>query len=193
MLLNILQWFRTAVPKPTLATAGVQLGCHLEEVHEMLVTLGWGQELAELKHVADELKAGTRKMPDLSPDERTRLLDDLCDQQVTGVGVAHMLGMDMACGLAAVNDANWDKFVDGVPIFKPNGKIAKREGWEAPDLNDCANPESTSEYVEFCAELSALLTAGERAGFSVQVTPPIDGGAYHTMTVTPCGQRTLEV
>lgn len=193
MLLNILQWFRTAVPQPTPATAGVQLGCHLEEVHEMLCTLGWGQELAELKHVADELKAGTRKMPHLSPDERTRLLDDLCDQQVTGVGVAYMLGMSVLGGLATVNDANWDKFVDGVPIFKPNGKIAKREGWEAPDLTDCANPETMSDYVEFCGELSELLAAGERAGFTVKVWAGTGADAFHMMRVSRRGQRSLDV
>ena len=38
----ILEWFQQAKPNPTTEDACVQIGCHYEEVDEMLVTLDDG-------------------------------------------------------------------------------------------------------------------------------------------------------
>ena len=65
---------------------------------------------------------------------RTELLDALCDQIVTAVGVAHMFGLDIEGALAEVNRSNWSKFVDGKPTFDANGKIAKPATYSKPDL-----------------------------------------------------------
>ena len=66
--------------------------------------------------------------------DRTELLDALCDQIVTAVGVAHMFGLDIEGALAEVTRSNYSKFVDGAPVFDANGKIAKPATYSKPDL-----------------------------------------------------------
>ena len=67
-------------------------------------------------------------------DSRRELLDALCDQIVTAVGVAYMLGMDIQGALNEVNRSNWSKFVDGKAVFNEQGKIAKSENYTPPQL-----------------------------------------------------------
>ena len=71
---------------------------------------------------------------DINEHEKQELLDALCDQIVTAVGVAHMLGMDIEGALNEVNNSNWSKFEDGEPVFNEQGKIAKGRDYFAPDL-----------------------------------------------------------
>lgn len=137
---NTKQWFEVAVPEPTESSRAVQLGCHLEEVVEMLSNLLFDtQEMEEhadyaashLDSLASALKEG-RVSPSII--DRTEHLDALCDQIVTAVGCAHMEGMDIQGALAEVNRSNWSKFVDGKPVFDGNGKIKKGPGYSAPEL-----------------------------------------------------------
>lgn len=124
-------WFERAVPNPTDKNRAVQIGCHFEEVAEMADSLGASgdpHDLAELYK---------REMDDWNPAEvvnRKELLDALCDQIVTAVGVAHMFGMDIGGALSEVNRSNWSKFLDGQPIFNEHGKIAKGESYTPPNL-----------------------------------------------------------
>ena len=67
--------------------------------------------------------------------DRQLLLDSLCDQIVTAVGVAHMFGLDITGALEEVNRSNWSKFVDGEPVFNKHGKIAKGPNYSPPDLS----------------------------------------------------------
>lgn len=141
-LSTIKLWFERAVPTPTDKNRVVQVGCHLEEVAEMFDAFTPGAALVEiLNEIADEMKAGP-------PDEeqatymrgvfermnRKELLDALCDQIVTAVGVAHMFGLDIGGALNEVNRSNWSKMVDGQPVFDANGKIAKGGNYTPPNL-----------------------------------------------------------
>lgn len=137
---NTKQWFEAAVPEPSDRNAATQIGCHLEEVVEMLENLLFDTQEMEahadnavyhLTSLASALKEGH-----VSPSiiDRTEHLDALCDQIVTAVGCAHMEGMDIQGALAEVNRSNWSKFVDGNPVFDENGKIKKGPGYSAPEL-----------------------------------------------------------
>ena len=139
MIHSIKEWFKAAKPNPSTADVCVQLGCHYEEVSEMSAVLHDGVEdelvdtaiMYKIKHIA-YLGA----VEELSADARVKLLDALCDQVVTAVGVAYMMGMDIEGALAEVNRSNWSKFEGGVPVFNEHGKIAKGVEYTPPELSD---------------------------------------------------------
>jgi predicted HAD superfamily Cof-like phosphohydrolase len=124
-------WFERAVPEPTDKNRAVQLGVHFEEVSEMLVAID--SHSIDLGALADNYKreftVGANHV------DRKELLDALCDQIVTAVGVAHMFGLDIAGALSEVNRSNWSKFIDGHPVFDANGKIAKGKDYTPPNLD----------------------------------------------------------
>ena len=139
MIHSIKEWFKAAKPNPSTIDVCVQIGCHYEEVSEMSTTLN-----DYVKHAlaATALKykmkysGYIRAVDELSADERVELLDALCDQVVTAVGVAYMMGMDIEGALAEVNRSNWSKFEGGVPVFNEHGKIAKGVEYTPPELSD---------------------------------------------------------
>ncbi len=141
---SIKKWFETAVPEPTDKNRAVQIGCHFEEVHEMLEAIQPGSPLGKgVRDAANDLKIGPSSSSEeaylrnvLDDVDRVELLDALCDQIVTAIGVAHMFGMDIQGGLAEVNRSNWSKFVEGKPVFDANGKIAKPTSYTEPVLKD---------------------------------------------------------
>lgn len=122
------------------AHIGLQVGCMLEEVAEFLEQLvlpdGSVSDLTEAEHsvktLANQLKRGRA----MTFDDSVKALDALCDIDVTINGVAFLAGWNKLQADAAVLNANDDKFVDGLSVILPNGKIGKREGWEAPDLSE---------------------------------------------------------
>ena len=124
---SILEWFKRAVPAPADSNRLVQLGVHFEEVAEMLQAIGTPVSFeTEFMHdIAEDFKRQLLEVSDLQID-RQELLDALCDQIVTAIGVAHMFGMDIAGAIAEVDRSNWSKFdASGQPTFDDNGKIAK--------------------------------------------------------------------
>lgn len=131
-------WHQRARSQPTAENFHVQLGCHLEEVVEMLDALrfrhfDWSAMQHSLKLLADSLKNGSEKTMIL---DRKELLDALADQIVTAVGVGHCANLDVVTACARVNVSNWSKYDEnGQPIFKANGKIDKGPNYEAPDLS----------------------------------------------------------
>ena len=139
MIPSITEWFKAAKPNPSTADACVQIGCHYEEVSEMSAVLYDDVEdelvdtaiLYKIKH--SEYLGVIEK---LSADARVELLDALCDQVVTAVGVAYMMGMDIEGALAEVNRSNWSKFEGGVPVLNSQGKIAKGAEYTPPELSD---------------------------------------------------------
>ena len=139
MIHSIKEWFKAAKPNPSTADVCVQIGCHYEEVSEMSAVLYDDVEYAivdtaimyKIKHIA-YLGA----VEELSAAARVKLLDALCDQVVTAVGVAYMMGMDIEGALAEVNRSNWSKFEGGVPVFNEQGKIAKGAEYTPPELSD---------------------------------------------------------
>lgn len=127
----IKNWFEQAVPTPTEKNKAVQLGVHFEEVGEMFTALGENHAAANLDRIGTAFKT---KQVELKEPDRLELLDSLCDQIVTAIGVAHMYGLNITGALAEVNRSNYSKFVDGKPVFDANGKIAKPPTYSKPDL-----------------------------------------------------------
>ena len=130
---SIIRWFEIAKPEPTFRDVAVQVGCHYEEVAEMMeATNNDGTETYEL---AEFYKQGYGN-DNLINFDHLALLDALCDQIVTAIGVGVMMGFDMEQALAEVNRSNYTKFnADGTPYIKPNGKIGKNpETYQEPQL-----------------------------------------------------------
>lgn len=138
---QITLWHERARPNPTPKQLNTQIGCHFEEVVEMLEALkpihlsDWedvDSVIVTLTELANRLKSNDLPVDILS---RENLLDSLCDTIVTAVGVAHCANMDIVEGLHRVNKSNWSKYdTEGQPIFDKNGKITKGPNYEPPDL-----------------------------------------------------------
>jgi len=135
-------WHKRARPDPTAENFNVQLGCHMEEIAEMLVTLTGETHLAQ--EALDEARAAVKALSRLLKThqvaarikDREGFLDSLADQIVTAVGVGYCAGMDVPSALSRVNESNWSKFDDeGQPIFNAAGKIAKGPNYKEPDLS----------------------------------------------------------
>ena len=131
---DIKGWFELAVPTPTDKNRAVQIGCHFEEVAEMLESIKWSYPCLrdDLTDISRDFKTQCEVQKD--DVDRIELLDALCDQIVTAVGVAHMFGMDIEGALTEVTRSNYSKFVDGKPVFDANGKIAKPPSYSKPNL-----------------------------------------------------------
>ena len=135
------EWFATVLANDAPGTDRfpVQLGCHLEEIVEMLVELELEGELdqevanavASLTKVADALKTAR---VEVGTTNEVAFCDSLLDQRVTGTGLLKMLGVDVAESVARVDVANFTKFVDGKPIYKEGGKIAKGPNFWNPEF-----------------------------------------------------------
>ena len=137
---GIKNWFEAAVPEPTDKNRAVQIGCHYEEVGEMcdaVFKTPTNATSTTLKRISQLFKVECSGIEEHEVD-RTELLDALCDQIVTAVGVAHMFGMDIETALAEVNASNWSKFVDGKPLFNEHGKIAKGPNYFEPQIEKFA-------------------------------------------------------
>jgi len=118
----------------------LQVGCMLEEVAEFLEEIvlsdGSVSDLAEAEHSVKNLASQLKRGRAMSFSSPAAALDALCDIDVTINGVAFLAGWNKLQADLAVLNANDDKFVNGLPVILPSGKIGKREGWEAPDLSE---------------------------------------------------------
>jgi predicted HAD superfamily Cof-like phosphohydrolase len=138
------EWFELAVPEPELKNFNNQLGCHMEEVAEMLECLGGetshtnyilSNAYYALRTLSQHLKDNSAfKLVKVSEGDEELFLDALCDQTVTATGVAHMMGHDFIGAMTEVNRSNFSKFVDGKPVFNTNSKIIKGNDYFEPDL-----------------------------------------------------------
>lgn len=143
---NVLQdthnWFERAVPLPNQTNVHTQIGVHFEEVAEMLASIDLKVEtyrriLRNAEHYMRKLSQILKTedfILDLPDEKRQEFLDAICDQMVTAVGSAYMLGMDPVGALNEVNRSNWSKFKDGFPLFDENKKILKGPSYSKPDL-----------------------------------------------------------
>lgn len=135
-------WLSKCGKVPGTRDASVQFGVHLEESAEVLdevtiismtgvdaVILNEASKL--LKHVGHSLK---NRLAHIVVHDRGEFLDGLSDCEVTGNGVAFLMGMDKENHDIQVLDKNDDKFdADGNPVILPGGKIGRRAGWTPPD------------------------------------------------------------
>lgn len=120
----------------------VQIGCHIEEVCELLDNLSVSKEgyarllqrcVIDLNALALKLKTGG-VIAYIPEHLREDCLDALCDAEVTGNGIAYLAQMDKDEADDAVLTSNEAKLVDGKPVILPGGKIGKPEGWKPPNL-----------------------------------------------------------
>ena len=117
---SILDWFKEAKPEPTAKDVAVQIGCHFEEVSEMCEALYLDETGTVLQEGANWFKSckATNETVQMVQDfNKQELLDSLCDQVVTAIGVGYMLGFDIIGALNEVNNSNWSKFENGKAIF----------------------------------------------------------------------------
>lgn len=138
------RWFEMAVPTPTKDNQKVQLGVHVEEFVEMLneVCYVGATAAAQLTHsLGEHLKKD--KIEPLMIKDRKALLDSLCDQIVTATGIAHMYGFDIIGALNNVNESNFSKFENGLPVFNESGKIKKGADYTAPELDPYVGTDPT--------------------------------------------------
>lgn len=143
-LSDTLKWFKLAVPEPRLKNQMVQIGCHFEEVAEMVEATGGSDSewLDDLYDIANNYKNHEQIMDDESTQcvidefDKHELLDSLCDQIVTALGVGYMFGFDMQKALAEVVRSNFSKFENGKPVFDDNGKIKKGADYTPPQLQE---------------------------------------------------------
>jgi DNA-binding transcriptional MerR regulator len=149
ILANTKIWFTRVRPEPNDQHFHSQLGCHLEEIAEMLEeleTTGLDDTTMDLRafaenaihDLAEHLKAAAKEqisVVKVPAERRAKFLDSLCDQIVTGTGVAHTLNMDIINGMQAVNLSNYSKFGDdGQPIYDENMKMTKGPSYVEADL-----------------------------------------------------------
>ncbi len=136
------EWFAVVLANDAPGTDRfpVQLGCHLEEVVEMLnevyvadsdVNSALEEACIELTKAAEVLKSGQQEV---AVDNPEAFEDSLLDQLVTGTGLLKMRGADVAESVARVDVANFTKFVDGKPVYKDGGKIAKGLNFWNPEF-----------------------------------------------------------
>jgi hypothetical protein len=131
-------WHQRARPTPSKQDFNVQVGCHFEEIAEMMDTMEcsdhaeWRMLKRDIELMSKRLKANAVVVNIVF---RKDCLDSLCDQQVTAIGVAHCAGMKAAPALWRVNASNWSKYdKNGQPTFNEQGKIAKGPDYQEPDL-----------------------------------------------------------
>lgn len=134
------KWFEIAVPNPTSKNINTQIGCHLEEVAEMLnaitsKNLERASQIEALRAAIDHVGNLLKKDNNIVIKDSVELLDALADQIVTATGVGTFLGMNVPGALAEVNRSNYSKFEDGEPIFNENKKVMKGKDYTPPDLS----------------------------------------------------------
>ena len=138
-LANTEAWFRKVVPNPTSKNISTQIGCHLEEIAEMLETISSVNKddakiIASLNDAIVYVANRVKQNGGIVVKDRIGLLDSLADQIVTATGVGTFLGMNVPGALAEVNRSNYSKFEDGEPVFNENKKVMKGKDYTPPDL-----------------------------------------------------------
>lgn len=138
---NIVDWFKAAKPEPTKKDICTQLGVNLEEVSEMASAINANNLSEIIGEAATYLKKANEESLDkyIKDFDDVELLDALCDQIVTAVGVGYMMGFDVEGALKEVIRSNNSKMVDGKFIFDENSKIAKPDTFSEPDLKPYLN------------------------------------------------------
>lgn len=143
-LANTLYWFEKGRPQPISKDIHSQLGCHFEEVVEMIdeiegltneASVALATACNALHDLANLLKQNDGVVV-IRETRRLKMLDAIVDQLVTVTGVGHCLHMDPVGGLAEANRSNFSKFdAEGKPIYDPvTRKIMKGPNYSEPDL-----------------------------------------------------------
>lgn len=138
---TIVKWFSDAKPNPTIEDVCVQIGCGYEETMERMVSLGDDWFSDEMEDLAAEYKCkdigNIQHIESMSDEKKLELLDSQCDEIVTRIGEAYMLGFDIIGALNEVIASNDSKRMpDGTFPLDENGKITKESpNFFKPDLS----------------------------------------------------------
>jgi hypothetical protein len=142
-------WLAACGKDKTSKNLSVQIGCHIEESIEFLENIELDPNgmddcrlvvaIELLSQVGANIKSG-REMACIPYNLREKVLDALCDMEVTGNGVAYLMDTDKDGADQAVLASNEAKLVDGKPVILEGGKIGKPPGWAAPDLSPFVAP-----------------------------------------------------
>jgi predicted HAD superfamily Cof-like phosphohydrolase len=137
-------WFEAARPLPVSKDIHSQLGCHFEEVKEMIDEVeGLDTDTQQLLDAAGDaihtLAEHLKSMDGVivvRHGNRIGMIDAIADQLVTATGVAHCLAMDPVGALNEVNRSNYSKFDDNSqPIYDPvTHKVIKGPNYSKADL-----------------------------------------------------------
>jgi len=139
-------WLKACGKHPSAATASLQIGCDIEETVEFLELLDLDEKgdihlmrtaIYNLNAIAKKLKK-LEAVACISDGNRLDALDALCDREVTGNGVAYLLGFNKEDADLEVLRSNDAKLVDGKPVILEGGKIGKPAGWTPPNLKGFA-------------------------------------------------------
>ena len=126
------------------AHISVQIGCHLEEITELLRCLRVSSEggslvlkrtIEDVEWLAAKIKRGDY-LAHIPPHQRKNALDALCDCEVTGNGTAYLEEMDKTEADRRVLDSNDSKLEEGRAVVLPGGKIGKGKYYAPPKLED---------------------------------------------------------
>lgn len=178
---SIVKWFEKTRPEKTARDYLAQLSCHFEEVAECTAAIGFPNQT--LRKLSETIRGTREALADIDytgkvlPEGwRKELLDSLCDQIVTAIGVAYCANLDIVGALAEVNYSNWSKFVNGEPIRDEHGKIIKGRNYKTPVLDGFVleAPKWSKHKLEVGAKFKA------RAG--VEVVEVLCVGTYRTDT-----------
>lgn len=144
-----------------------QVACDMEEMGEYLEALGDAMDFPPQSHIGLMFSAATNlidlissyvrslngvglfnKLIEAPPYKKTKLLDAICDREVTANGVAYMLGFDKNLADQLVQDSNNSKLLvdaDGNRYARRNGdgKIIKPESFAPVDLSGCVGGQET--------------------------------------------------
>lgn len=136
-----LDFFKAAVPAPTNKNVMTQMGCHFEEVREMI------QEIipanGEAAYILNQAEMAVHQLAEMlkrhedsiSGVNRVGMLDAIADQMVTAIGSAYMMRMNILGGFIEVNQSNLSKFdKNGYPIFDKNQKVTKGPFYKKAEL-----------------------------------------------------------
>ena len=143
-LLDTKTWFNKARPHKTVSNFSAQLGVHFEEVSEMVEALDPQDEQSSillaaaftaLTSLSAHLKNNHGSIV-VQPENALLMLDSICDQIVTGTGVAHTLDYDIVGAMTEVNRSNFSKFDEaGLPIYNEQGKVMKGPNYSVAELS----------------------------------------------------------
>lgn len=132
---NTKKFFDIALPEKTLETRCVQIGCHFEEVAEMMEALGLYKEAEDMHSLANSFKQKLEiSMHATKYAKIIKLADAMGDQIVTATGVMENFNMDSIGIVGEINRSNHSKFVNGEAVFDKNGKIDKPASYSKPNL-----------------------------------------------------------
>ena len=144
---QIITWFDKTSPHSNEDHTHKQLAKHLEKISGMLVSLkGVGRDYNTreqlslsadvMSHVQRQIKAGHNGIELVLKDiDTAELLQSLCNQIISSIGVAHALNLDIVGALSELAECNISRFdEEGNPIFNEQMNLVNGPDFTAPDL-----------------------------------------------------------